>query len=156
MQINNKRFLTFFYSIIMFSQVSCQTKKLYFTKYESLSLEKKQEVNTYLDKVKKTYPKKDNEITLMLSYGCFLNQSVVINKKIKKEFQEIENGEHNGKTSIINIKKDLKNIELKFSDGKKISISPKENYDYISICYNKNFKEWYIEYYNYPHLNFSE
>lgn len=156
MRINNKRFLTFFYLIIMFNLVSCQTKKLYFTKYESLSLEKKQEVNTYLDKVKKTYPKKNNEITLMLSYGCFLNQSVVINKEIRKEFPEMENGEHSGKTCIINIKKDLKNIELKFSDGKKISVSPKENYDYISICYNENFKEWYIEYYNYPHLNFSE
>lgn len=39
---------------------------------------------------------------------------------------------------------------------KKIKITPKQNYDYISVCYNGKYKEWYIEYYDYPHLNPSE
>ncbi len=155
MEINKKTFLIM--SLLMLSFVSCQTKKFYYTKYENLPSEKKQEVNTYLDGVKKSHPKKENEIILMLSYECFLKQSVIIDKRIKKTFPEMENGSHYGRTLMINIEKELnKNIELKFSDGKKINVSPKEKYDYVSVCYSKSSKEWYIEYYNYPHLNFSE
>ena len=73
--------------LLMLSFVSCQTKKLYFSAYKDLPLEEKQEVNTYLAEVKQAYPKNDNEIILMLSYECFLNQSVIINKKIQKEFR---------------------------------------------------------------------
>lgn len=143
--------------LLMLSFVSCQTKKLYFSAYKDLPLEEKQEVNTYLAEVKQAYPKNDNEIILMLSYECFLKQSVIINKKIQKEFPEVKNGSHYGKTLIITIGKALnKNIELEFSNGNTIKISPKEKYDYISVCYGKDSKEWYIEYYDYPHLNFSE
>ena len=120
--------------LLMLSFVSRQTKKLYFSKYKDLPLEKKQEVNTYLDEVKQANPKNDNEIILMLSYECFLNQSVIINKKIQKEFPEAKDGSHYGKTLMLNIEKALnKKIELEFSNGKKINISPKEKYDYISL-----------------------
>ncbi|MBV8328514.1 hypothetical protein [Chryseobacterium sp.] len=154
MQINKLLYLT---ALLMLSFVSCQNKKLYYLKYEDLPSEKKKEVNEYLGDVKKMYPKKDNEILLMLGYNCFLNESVLINKNIKKEFPEIKNGNSDGKTTMIIVEKKInKNIELVFSDGKKINIMPKEKYDYISVCYNKKFKEWYIEYYNYPHLNISE
>ena len=73
--------------LLMLSFVSCQTKKLYFSAYKDLPLEEKQEVNTYLAEVKQAYPNNDNEIILMLNYECFLNQSVIINKKIQKEFR---------------------------------------------------------------------
>lgn len=135
---------------------SCQTEKFYYTKYENLPLEKKQEVDIYVEAVKKEYPKNNNEISLMLGYECFLNQSVIINKTIKKEFPSIKNVNHYGMI-IVNVEKEKgKKIELEFSDKKKIKITPKQNYDYISVCYNGKYKEWYIEYYDYPHLNPSE
>ncbi|MPS73188.1 MAG: hypothetical protein E2590_08570 [Chryseobacterium sp.] len=84
---------------------SCQTEKFYYTKYENLPLEKKQEVDIYVEAVKKEYPKNNNEISLMLGYECFLNQSVIINKTIKKEFPSIKNVNHYGMV-IVNVEKE--------------------------------------------------
>ncbi|SHM65598.1 hypothetical protein [Chryseobacterium polytrichastri] len=156
MRINKNIFLTI--SLLVVNLISCQSKKVYTNNFDKLSIEKKQEVKTYLDEFNKTYPKKDNEIILMLSYECFLNKSVIINKKISKSFNEDKiHGGHLGKTAIITLEKNLKRkIELSFSDGKKVKFSLKDNYDYISICYSVPANEWYIEYYDYPQLYFSE
>ncbi|GAE64980.1 hypothetical protein SAMN05421692_3016 [Chryseobacterium indologenes] len=147
-------FLITMFCLLSFN-ISCQTKKIFYTKYEDLPYKKQEMVKTYLDPVKETYPKNDNEIGLMLGYNCFLGQTVTINNKIKKEFQEKNDNQDYG-IMMINLEKRNKNIKLKFSDGKKITIKPKEGYDYIFLCYYKNFNQWSIEYYNYPHLHPSE
>lgn len=153
MEINKKTFLILI--LVALNFVSCQTKKLFFTKYENLSPEKKKEVKIYLKDVEKAYPKQDTEIALMLSYKCFLNQSISINNTIKKDFPELKNESQYG-TIFVNVEKNLKIIDFEVSNGLKIKIKPKNGYDYISICYSESSKEWYIEYYDYPHLNFNE
>ncbi|QPQ52183.1 hypothetical protein H3Z85_01330 [Chryseobacterium indologenes] len=80
-------FLITMFCLLSFN-ISCQTKKIFYTKYEDLPYKKQEMVKTYLDPVKETYPKNDNEIGLMLGYNCFLGQTVTINNKIKKNFKK--------------------------------------------------------------------
>ncbi|MDQ1804135.1 hypothetical protein RAH57_09055 [Chryseobacterium sp. CKR4-1] len=102
MQLHNK---LFFLSILLsLNFVSCQSKKFYYSKYGDLSIEKKQEVNEYLEDLKKDYPKKDNEILLMLGYNCFLNQSILINNSIKKDFPKT-NSNTDGRTVMVLVEK---------------------------------------------------
>ncbi|WP_312769575.1 hypothetical protein [Epilithonimonas sp.] len=143
----------FFYAVYAFLP---NKKDIYFNEYQNLSEEERRGVVLYREKVEKAFPKKNTEVSLMLNYKCFLNQMVTINDTMKKDFPKLKNENEYG-TIFVNVKKNFKkNIKFETSDGLKIKILPKEKYDYISVCYNKNFKEWYVEYYDYPYLNFNE
>lgn len=150
MEINNKIFLIL--SLIALSFVSCQTKKVVnLTKYESLTLEKKQEVDEYLPDAKKIVIKKENEIALMFQYNCFFGKKITVNNIYTKDFPKSPDKIHYGQR-IINYSKDLGKIKINLSDGKRFSIPQKLGYDYITICYNEKLETLYIHYYDFPKM----
>ncbi|WP_419869387.1 hypothetical protein [Chryseobacterium sp. CT-SW4] len=151
MQINTKRLLIFFTTILMLSSVSCQSHMIInSTKYENLNLEKRQEVDGYLLDAKKMLSKKDDEIILMFQYNCFLGQKISINNTYTKDFPKT-NKIHYGQ-SIVNFPKKIGKIKINMSNGKSFSISQKKDYDYITICHNEKTGNIYIHYYDFPKI----
>jgi len=155
MQISSKRYLVFFATILILSFVSCQTEKVInSTKYENLSLQKKQEVDGYLIDAKKMVLKNENEIVLLFQYNCFLGKKIIVNNTYAKDFPKSDKV-HYGQ-SIVNFSKNLGAIKIKLSDGKNFSIPQKKNYDYITICYNQKSEILYIHYNDFPKMLIEE
>ena len=155
MQISSKRFLIFFATILILSFVSCQTGKVInSTKYENLSLQKKQEVDGYLIDAKKMAPKNENEIVLLFQYNCFLGKTIIVNNIYTKDFPKSDKV-HYGQ-SIVNFSKNLGAIKIKLSGRKNFSIPQKKNYDYITICFNQKSEILYIHYYDFPKMLIEE
>jgi hypothetical protein len=118
-------------------------------KYENLSLDDKKEVNQYLEKVKKSISKKDDEVILMLQYNCFFDKTLNVNNKFTESFPRKENTIHYGQ-KFIHISKNTGDIIIKQSDGKKVRIPQKSGYDYISVCYYNKEDRFFIHYYDFP------
>ncbi|AZB11509.1 hypothetical protein EG344_23070 [Chryseobacterium sp. G0162] len=138
-------------ALLMFSLVSCQTKDVInSTKYASLTLEKKREIDEYIADAKKMIPKKEDEIVLMFQYNCFFDKKIIINDIYTKEFPK-SNKIHYGQ-SIVNFSKNLGKIKIKLSDGVAFSIPQKKGYDYITICHNEKLQTIYIHYYDFPKI----
>lgn len=142
----NKNIFPLLIFFFVFFLSNCQSNRiLSYKKYQDLPQDKKEEVNLYLKKFPDSFIKNKKQIVLMLSYECFLNQTVTINKNIKRTFTELKNGDHFGKTIFVyHDKEDSKQIDIEISGGKKVSFFPKEGYNFISICYGEKMKEWYI------------
>ena len=150
MEINKKTFLLL--TLLALSFVSCQTKEVInLTKYESLTLESKQEVDEYLSDAKKIVIKKENEIALMFQYNCFFGKKITVNNIYTKDFPESPGKIHYGQR-IVNFSKDLGKIKIKLSNRKEFSIPQKPGYDYITICYNEKSEILYIHYYDFPKM----
>lgn len=150
MRINNKQLL---FSIAIFiNSISCETKKVInTTKYENLVVEKRQEVDEYLQDAKKSVIKKENEIALMFQYNCFFGKNIVINNIYTQDFPKSPNKIHYGQ-KIINYPKSFGKIKVELSNGKHFSIPQKKGYDYITICYNEEREILYTHYYNFPKM----
>ena len=141
--------------VLLLNFVSCQTKKVInYTRYEELTLEKKQEIDEYLIDAKKLMSNKKDEIALMFQYNCFFDKSITVNNIYSKDFPRT-NKVHYGQ-SIVNFSKKLGKIKVKISDGNSFSISQKKGYDYVTICYNSLLQTIYIHYYNFPKLLIEE
>ncbi|MPS73189.1 MAG: hypothetical protein E2590_08575 [Chryseobacterium sp.] len=136
--------------LLGFLFVSCQTKVVTnFDKYENLSVDDKKEVNQYLEEAKKTISKRDDEIILLFQYNCFFNETLTINNKFVESFPKQANTIHYGQKQI-RFPKNIGDIEITQSDGKKIVIPQKIGYDYITICYYKKEDKFFIHYYDFP------
>ncbi|WP_412850844.1 hypothetical protein ACL0VS_02415 [Chryseobacterium sp. PMSZPI] len=144
--------INLFLFLFSFLFVSCQTKiTTNFDKYENLALVDKKEVNQYLEEAKESISKKENEIILMFQYNCFFDKTLEINSKFIESFPKKENIVHYGQ-KFIHFPKNLGNIVITQSDGKKIVIPPKDGYDYIAICYYNKEDKFFIHYYDFPKL----
>ncbi|WP_336687735.1 hypothetical protein [Chryseobacterium bernardetii] len=146
--------ILFFLSGFLF--VSCQTRIVTnFDKYENLSVDDKKEVNQYLEEAKKSISKHNDEIILMFQYNCFFDETLTINNKFIESFPKQENIIHYGQKQI-HFPKNMGNIKIIQSNGKKITIPQKEGYDYITVCYYKKEDKFFIHYYDFPKLSIVE
>lgn len=152
MRTNN---LFFILSFLMLNFASCQTKKVInMTKYENLTLEKKLEVDEYIDDAKKLMTNNKNEVVLLFQYNCFFGKKIIVNNIYSKDFPRSKTI-HYGQ-GIVNFSKKLGKIRLKISDGKYFIIPQKKGYDFITICYNEGIDTIYIHYYDYPKMLIGE
>ncbi|WP_278378510.1 hypothetical protein [Chryseobacterium arthrosphaerae] len=150
MKINNYLIAMFF--LLLAINISCQTKKIInFDKYETLSREDKKIVKQYIEETKNHISKKDEEIILMFQYNCFFNKTLNINNKLTESFPKKQDVVHYGQ-KFVHIPKNVGNITINQSDGKKITILQKKGYDYITVCYYEKEDTFFIHYYDFPKL----
>lgn len=118
-------------------------------------MDDKKEVNQYLEEAKKSISKHNDEIILMFQYNCFFDETLTINNKFIESFPKQENIIHYGQKQI-HFPKNMDNIKIIQSNGKKITIPQKEGYDYITVCYYKKEDKFFIHYYDFPKLSIVE
>ncbi|MCA6069221.1 hypothetical protein JI747_018805 [Chryseobacterium sp. RG1] len=140
----------FFTSLLL--MISCQTKKIIsYDKYQTLSFEKKNEVNEYLKDAYKFLPKKEDEVLLMFQYNCFFGKKLTLNNGYSTEFPTSQNKISYGQR-FTTFKKNIGNVEINLSNKKTFVIHLKTGFDYIGVCYNEKENKLYIEYFDFPHM----